>query len=617
MAFMIPETLNGLNDTTAGERKLFDLFRKSLSDTCIVRYEMIIGERHYRPDYVLVDPTRGILIVEIKDWAITSILKATSKQFYVRYSSGRTEYQPNPYEKCQIYLRRFSTNLSAMPELVDELGNLRVVVHSFVAFPNITRSEFAKHGYEAVIPLNSTLLREDLAEPEAFLSRYQNVLPRLDTEWSASKVEAVQAALFPDTTIPVATEHGFVPAIQSVVDAEAPAIRVHQLSKEQEQIAKTLGEGPRLLRGIAGTGKTLIMLYRARLLAANNKDLKILILCWNASLANYMRQAYDRFVFEGSEGNVTIQHFSEFVRHTVEDAKDIVDYDDPTFTSYLESAIKDASKYDAIYIDEAQDFRKDWISIIYRHLLQGEEKQRNLLIAADDAQRIYHHRDFRWSDLGIDLRGRSKVLRTVYRNSARVWIFSAFLLEEKASYVQESGERVRFSTKGGYDPLLIECKNIITQIDKAVEIVKTMITQKFSPRNVLILYRQKTYKRVQVVKQVQQRLAAANIPCSWIAQDSGAKRTFDWNEESVKISTVHSAKGMDSPVVIILGAEMFDGGANIEQQEDETRLMYVALTRARELLVILYTGDGGMVPKLQYCQSQYDKYHESIIQLEN
>jgi superfamily I DNA/RNA helicase len=60
---------------------------------------------------------------------------------------------------------------------------------------------------------------------------------------------------------------------------------------------------------------------------------------------------------------------------------------------------------------------------------------------------------------------------------------------------------------------------------------------------------------------------------------------------------------MDSPVVIILGAETFQ--PELSGVEDETRLMYVALTRAREFLAVLYSGDDGLVPKLRYCQEQY------------
>lgn len=617
MAFMIPDTLKNQPDTTAGERKLFDLFKRTLPGSCVVRYEVLLGERHYRPDYTLMDPNRGVLIVEVKDWDVKGIVKATQEQFYVHYGSGAPAPQINPNQKCQIYLRHVRESLVSMPVLRDSRGGLRVSLYYFVAFPNISRQEFAENGFGEVIPSEHVLLREDLARSgKPFMQRYDQVLPELETALTKEREGAVKKALFPDTAIPSVTEHGFISAGDSIVDVGALTVETHQLSSEQEQLAKTLGEGPRLLRGIAGTGKTLIMLYRAKMFAANNEDMRILILCWNTSLANYMNQAYDRLQFE-ARGQVTIQHFSEFARlFTKRGRRQYDDLDDPQFMKQLKSvAIKESDKYDAIYVDEAQDFRQEWIAFLYHNLLRGEPKERNLLVAADDAQRVYHQRDFRWKDLGIPMVGRSKILKTVYRNSARVWVFSAFLLEEKASYVRESPDRVRFFSKGGYDPQLVECESLEAQIDKAIEIIQAIIRGGYAVRNVLILYRHKKLKGFHLVNHLRKRLHQEGIPDDWIAEDPLAKRTFDWNADTVKISTVHSAKGMDSPVVIVLGAETFRPELS-DGEYDETKLMYVALTRAREFLVVLHTGDGGLVPQLRYCQEEYLEYREAIISLE-
>lgn len=619
MAFMIPSTLNNQPDTTAGERKLFDLLHKALADSCVVRYEMLLGERHYRPDYTLVDPERGILVVEVKDWGIEHIVQASSEQFFVRYGGGAPTPQMNPNTKCQIYLRRTRENIVAMPVLRGEAGELKVPLEYMIAFTNIGKDEFVTKEFAKIIPVERVLFKEDLSAVRSFLHRYNQMMPMLDIPLTQEQDKAVRQALFPTNGFALSTPDGFVRQDAGIVVENLPIEPIH-LSLEQEQIAKSLGEGPRLLRGIAGTGKTLIMLYRAKLLAANKPAIKVLILCWNTSLANYMRQAYNNLQFEAG-GQVEIQHFSDFVRdllghHRIFGIK-YDDFDEPWFNRQLGSLmIEDSEKYDAIYIDEAQDFRKEWIVFFYTHLLKGEPKERNLLIAADDAQRIYSGRDFSWKSLGIPLQGHSKILKTVYRNSARVWIFSAFLLQEKASYLQENPERVRFSTKGGYDPQLIECESLEAQVKKAIEIVKAIRQSNFAARNVLILYRRRKVEKFELVDHLLQRLEQENIPKDWIAEDTRAKLTFDWGSDTVKISTVHSAKGMDSPVVIILGAETFLPDSS-ENGSDETKLMYVALTRAREFLVVLYTGDEGLVPQLKYCQEEYLKYRDTIIDLES
>jgi len=616
MAFMIPMTLKKQPDTTAGERKLFELFRTALPRTCIVRYEILLGERHYRPDYTLIDPQRGVLVIEVKDWRVQNISKATPEQFYVRYGKGSMTPQMNPHKKCEIYLRHTRENLAAMPVLRGNGGDLHVPVSYLVAFPNISRQEFVSKGFNKIIPHDHALLREDLArDGQPFIRRYEQALPLLSAPLTAEQEKAVRRALFPNNGFALGMTSGFIPQGESVVIEDGTIESLH-LSLEQERIAKSLGEGPRLLRGISGTGKTLIMLYRAKLLAANDPDLKILILCWNTSLANYMKQVYDKLLFQ-AQGQVSIQHFSGFARDLLgQYERSCPALDSPKFNQQLAALdVREVDQYDAIYVDEGQDFCKEWIAFLYHRLLKGEAKERNLLVAADDAQRIYTARDFSWASLDIPMIGRSKVLKTVYRNSARVWVFSAFLLEEKAAYLRENPDKVRFSNKGGYDPQLIACESMEAQVEQAIEIVRAVIKGGYAARNVLILYRHKQIKGFPLVDHLITRLKQEGIANDWIAEDSDTKRKFDWDAEAVKISTVHSAKGMDSPVVIILGAETFDPALS-NHEYDETKLMYVALTRAREFLAVLYTGDQGLVPQLTHCQEQYRTHRDVIIGLE-
>jgi len=208
--------------------------------------------------------------------------------------------------------------------------------------------------------------------------------------------------------------------------------------------------------------------------------------------------------------------------------------------------------------------------------------------------------------------GRSKILKTVYRNSARVWIFSGMLLGKEAGGHDTDPSRVQFSSKGGKDPELIECQNLRDQVEAAAKIVQSLIGHGFAPRNVLILYKQKTVNGFRLVSHLRARLDAAGVPNDWIAEDREARVTFDWESDTVKISTVHSAKGMDSPVVLILAAETFQPKTD-SKQIDETKLMYVAMTRAREYLIILYSGNEGMVPTLLRCHEEYVTYRDAII----
>ena len=67
MARMIPNSLDPIPSTTAGERKLFSILKSQLPEDCIVRREMMVGMSDQRPDYVIIDPQRGVTIIEVKE----------------------------------------------------------------------------------------------------------------------------------------------------------------------------------------------------------------------------------------------------------------------------------------------------------------------------------------------------------------------------------------------------------------------------------------------------------------------------------------------------------------------------------------------------------------------
>src|SRR5439155_718611 len=55
----------------------------------------------------------------------------------------------------------------------------------------------------------------------------------------------------------------------------------------QEQIARGLGSGHRVIHGVAGSGKTMVLRYRAIWLA-KAKFGRILVLCYNRALATWL-----------------------------------------------------------------------------------------------------------------------------------------------------------------------------------------------------------------------------------------------------------------------------------------------------------------------------------------
>ena len=76
------------------------------------------------------------------------------------------------------------------------------------------------------------------------------------------------------------------------------------------------------------------------------------------------------------------------------------------------------------------------------------------------------------------------------------------------------------------------------------------------------------------------RLKAAGIPYQWVGNNS----PLDLKQDSVKVITFHSSKGLEFPVVAIPGVRT--PVANAGEKREEARLLYVAMTRAVEQLVV-------------------------------
>ncbi|MGF1452606.1 MAG: ATP-dependent helicase [Opitutales bacterium] len=81
-------------------------------------------------------------------------------------------------------------------------------------------------------------------------------------------------------------------------------------------------------------------------------------------------------------------------------------------------------------------------------------------------------------------------------------------------------------------------------------------------------------------------------------------RRIDPQEETVKLSTVHQAKGLEFPVVFVIGMadNLFPLKRAIEEgdTDEERRLLYVAVTRAKDELYLIYprVTSGGGPPQL-------------------
>jgi superfamily I DNA and RNA helicase len=192
---------------------------------------------------------------------------------------------------------------------------------------------------------------------------------------------------------------------------------------QQEAIARGLGEGHRVIHGVAGSGKTLSLAYRCQYLA-QVPGKPILVLVYNKALASWLNQ---QMVEKGISDRVTVRNFHAWCHDQLTLYHVPIPPDGPDFFGRMVEVLIQAvdrgqiprAQYGALLIDEGHDFEADWLKLVVQML---DPETNSLLLLYDDAQSIYGQRrssTFSFRSVGISASGRTKILKRNYRNTWR------------------------------------------------------------------------------------------------------------------------------------------------------------------------------------------------------
>src|SRR5215467_348163 len=110
MAEMIPDRLP--HRASAGEKKVFALLQQ-LPDDAIVYYEPVIADRY--PDFIVIIPSVGLLVIEVKGWYPNHILGANSVEVTIS-TQGRREVCKHPIRQARDYQHQLMDTARQHPE---------------------------------------------------------------------------------------------------------------------------------------------------------------------------------------------------------------------------------------------------------------------------------------------------------------------------------------------------------------------------------------------------------------------------------------------------------------------------------------------------------------------
>src|SRR5690606_28784756 len=169
-----------------------------------------------------------------------------------------------------------------------------VPVGAAAAFSGVDRAEAERLGIGKLVDLDVCVFKPDLdsaiqdGESRRLLRLFAHAVGSpLENELADRQVAELRGVIHPDVVIqpsaPAAQGSLFTPG------TGRPGDDVKVLDRRQEAFAKSLGSGHRVIRGVAGSGKTLVLVHRARLLARLLPSRKILVTCYTRALASLIR----------------------------------------------------------------------------------------------------------------------------------------------------------------------------------------------------------------------------------------------------------------------------------------------------------------------------------------
>lgn len=245
--------------------------------------------------------------------------------------------------------------------------------------------------------------------------------------------------------------------------------------------------------------------------------------------------------------------------------------------------------YDFAIIDEAQDLS---VSQLRFASALGESRPDALFFTGDSGQRIFQQ-PFSWRSAGVDVRGRSRVLRVNYRTSHQIRSQADRLLPSELTDVDGNAEArdVTISTFNGPPP---DIQVFATPEEEGAAVgawLKERSMEGVEPHEIAVFYR-----TLAELPRAHAAIVASGLPFKVLDE------RVETTSGKASICTMHLAKGLEFRVVAVMACDdeiipsqerieaVGDDGDLAEIYATERHLLYVACTRSRERLLVTSGG---------------------------
>lgn len=595
MATLIPSIGTCAMRMTSGEKRLAERLEQKLDADYLLWYDVPVGPKQSHPDFVLIHPRRGLLILETKDWKLETI-RSVRKDLWSIAPDGRLKSVISPLVQARHCAMLVVNALERDPQLVQPAGHnqgkLAFPWSYGVVFTRITRKQFDAAGLGEAIASHHVICCDEMlesADSERFQQHLWDMFPHtFGGAMSLPQLDRVRWNMFPEVRVQT---QGTLFDDQDA-EAELPSI-MRVMDIQQEQLARSLGDGHRVIHGVAGSGKTMILGYRAEYLAkAQSPTAKpILILCYNEPLAVKLASVMES---KGLCDKVHVRHFHKWCRQQLVAFGQTIPAQGAQMFDQMVNNVIDAvqrkqipsGQYQAVLIDEGHDFAPEWLKLVTQMV---DPSTNSLLLLYDDAQSIYERarsKQFSFKSVGIQAQGRTTILKINYRNTRQILQTASLIAADLLNADDKDDDGIPLvhpvsCGSEGQESLIIKLPSLRDEAYKISELLSNAHQEGHAWSDMAIICRDWATMDV-CANALRQRKLPHRV----------RKRAGDFNPQSdtITVMTMHVSKGLEFPLVALPGiGQMPAAGENVHE---EARLFYVAATRATNKLLITLSGDG-------------------------
>ncbi|MEE4302161.1 MAG: NERD domain-containing protein [Pseudomonadales bacterium] len=292
---------NEAPDHNRGERLCWNLLKQALDGTegvTYYRYPVFSGRGSQRrePDFLVVSRKYGVWVFECKGARLSNIVEIQGQEWQMRQW----------YDECITPVQQAEDQMWEVKSLVERDRTLRGLGIAFdyrVVLPFISEQEWQAAGFADHPTTQGVVLTSDALERPALRTELREHglahMPELsDEQWDALQA-AFRGKASDEEPRAVADD---TPTYSPLRTIRALQTRLKQLDSVQERVAHETPEGPQRIRGLAGTGKTVLFAKRAARMLAAHPDWEIAFVFYSRALYQQIRAliaaAYEQLTTE-------------------------------------------------------------------------------------------------------------------------------------------------------------------------------------------------------------------------------------------------------------------------------------------------------------------------------